>query len=231
MSAVATLLQIFTEPGKAMAAVRERSMIWLPLLLIMLGSALLQLWYWQTVDIGWVQDYMLSANPELTPEQINASRGFMSRGVMTAVSAISVVVIFPVVLLISAVYYLLAAKVIGNDIDFGKWFAFSTWSTVPTLLLIPLGAMQILLSDNGQLTPEALNPLSFNQLLFHLPASNPWAGLLNAISLPSIWATVVAVIGYRRWTEKPLGTSLFIVLLPQLVIYGGWAAFAAMRSA
>jgi hypothetical protein len=231
MSAVATLLQIFTEPGKAMAAVRERSMIWLPILLLVLGNAALQLWYWQIVDIGWVQDYMLSANPELTPEQINASRGFMSRGVMSGISAVSIAIVLPVILLISAVYYLLAAKVVGNDIDFGKWFAFSAWTAVPTLLLIPLGAVQILLSDNGQLTPEALNPLSLNQLLFHFPSSNPWAGLLNAISLPSIWSTVVAVIGYRRWTDKPLGTSLFVVLLPQLVIYGCWAAFAAMRSA
>jgi len=73
--------------------------------------------------------------------------------------------------------------------------------------------------------------VTLNQLLFHLPTANPWAGLLNAINLTSIWATVVAVIGLRQWTGKRLGTSIFIVLLPQLVIYGGWAIFAATRAA
>jgi hypothetical protein len=86
------------------------------------------------------------------------------------------------------------------------------------------------MADNGQLSPDQLNALSLNQLIFHTPISSSWNGLLNAISLPSLWATVVAIIGYRAWTEKSLGTSSFIVLLPQIVIYGIWAAVAAMRS-
>ena len=32
-----TLIQVFIEPSKAFAAIKERSMIWLPLLLVILG--------------------------------------------------------------------------------------------------------------------------------------------------------------------------------------------------
>jgi hypothetical protein len=211
--------------------VRERSMIWLPLLLLVLGTSAMQAWYYQMVDISWLQDHLLSADPEMEPAARAAAKGFMSRGMMMSMGVIGTVIVLPIILLLSAVYYLLAAKVIGNDLGFGKWFAFSTWTIVPTLLMIPLMAVQILMSDNGQLPPDALNPVSLNQLIFHYPVTNPWAGLLGAISLLSIWSTIVAVIGYRRWTDKSLGTSIFIVLLPQIVIYGVWAAYAALKSA
>lgn len=231
MSAIQTLGQIFIEPGKAMDSVREKSMIWLPLLLLVLGSAVIQVWYYQVVDFPWLQDQMLSANPDMGPEQREAAKGFMSHGMMTIMAAVGTLVVIPIILLISAVYYLLAAKVIGNDLGFGKWFAFVVWTSVPSLLLLPAMAIQILTMSNGQLSPEALNPLSFNQLFFSLPNANPWAGLLNALNVASIWTTVVAVIGYRRWTDRGLGASTFIVLLPQIVIFGLWAAFAATRTA
>lgn len=232
MSATQTLLQIFTEPEKAMATVRERSMVLLPLALLIVGTAAVLFWYYQIVDIEWLQDQMFSANPNpnMDAAAMEAARGFMTRGVMSGMAVVSVAIMVPLMLVLTAVYYLLAAKVIGNDIGFGKWFAFSTWSAVPTLLIIPAMAVQILMADNGQLSPDQLNALSLNQLIFHEPMSSAWNGLLNAISLPSIWAIVVAVIGYRNWTSKGTGASAFIVLLPQIVIYGIWAAVAAMRS-
>ena len=230
MSSFATLLQIFTEPGQAMERVRERSMVWLPLLLLVFGTAAIQAWYYQAVDFAWLQDLLLSANADIDPAQREAARGFMSRGVLMGSAVIGTIIIIPLILAISAVYYLLAAKVIGNELGFGKWFAFVTWTSVPTLLMLPASAVQILLNSDGQLPPDAMNPLSLNQLFFHLPMGHPWAGLLNALNVLTIWSIVVAVIGYRRWTGKGLGTSVFIVLLPYLLVFGGWALFVAATS-
>lgn len=232
MSPLSTLIAIFIEPGKAMQAVREKSMLWLPLLLLVLGTAAVQVWYYQVVDIGWLQDHILSASgANADPQAMEAAKSFMSRNILMGGAVVGTLLALPIILLITAVYYLLAAKVIGNDITFGKWFAFSTWCTVPTLLLIPVGIAKILTSSNGQLPPEALNPLSLNQLLLHLPASDAWAGLANAISLPSLWSVVVAIIGYKVWTSKSTLTSAIVVLLPLVLIYGGMAAFALLRSA
>lgn len=232
MSPLSTLLAIFVEPARAMQAVREKSMVWLPLLLLIAGTALVWVWYFQMVDIAWLQDQMLSASGgELSAEQIAASKSFMTRGFLMGSTVISVIIILPLIMLISAVYYLLAAKVIGSDIGFGKWFAFAVWTSVPALLLVPAGIIKILMSSNGQLTQQAVNPLSLNELLFHLPLSSPWAGLANAIHIPSIWAAVVAIIGYKLWTAKSTVSSTIVVLLPLVVIYGGWALVAFLRGA
>lgn len=231
MSPLNTLVAIFLEPAKAMAAVRERSMVLLPLLLLILGNIALMTWYYGMVDFPWLQDQMISAMGNVPAEQAEAARGFMQRGTMMAGAVIGIGLMVPLMLVISAVYYLLVAKVMGSELGFGKWFAFNTWVTVPTLLLIPVGVVQILTHTNGQLAPEALNPLTLNTLLFQLPAGNAWAGLLNSINLTMIWSIVVAVIGFRVWMKKSTLTSIIVVLAPYVVIYGIWAAFAAMRAA
>jgi len=228
MSAFKNLVSIFTEPGKAMEAVLERSMILLPLFLMVVGNAALLAWYYSSVDFPWLQEHLLAA---MEPEQRAAARGFMNQGMLIGSSVVGVVIGVPVVLLLTAVYYLLAAKVVGNELSFGKWFAFATWTSVPSLLQLPVMAAQILMSSNGQLTPEALNALSLNQLLFGFPTESPWAALLGAFNLTMLWTYVVAVIGMQRWTSKSMATSTVIVLLPQVVIFGLWAVFAAIRAA
>ena len=229
MSSFSTLVSIFTEPGKAMEAVRERSMILLPLFLLVAGNAGLMFWYYQVVDFAWLQDYLLAADPNLTGAMREQARAFMTPAVLTGGAVIGVIVVIPIILLLTAVYYLLAAKVIGSDIGFGKWFAFATWTSVPSLLLLIAGAVQILMNGNGQLAPDALNPLSLNMLFGPLPPTNSWAALLNAINLTTFWSLFVAVIGLQRWTSKPAATATIIAVLPQALIFGIWALVLALR--
>lgn len=231
MSPLNTLVAIFLEPAKAMAAVRERSMVLLPLLLPVLGNIALMAWYYGMVDFPWLQDQMISAMGNVPAEQAEAARGFMQRGTMMTGAVIGIGVVVPLMLVLSAVYYLLVAKVMGSELGFGKWFAFNTWAAVPGLLLIPVGVVQILTHSHGQLAPEALNPLTLNTLLFQLPSGSAWAGMLNSINLTMIWSIVVAVIGFRVWMNKSTVTSAIVVLAPYVVIYGIWAAVIAMRAA
>jgi hypothetical protein len=56
------------------------------------------------------------------------------------------------------------------------------WTSVPRLLTVPLTALQIVTS-HGQLAPEDLNMTSLNYLLFHLPQTNHWAGLVGSLDL------------------------------------------------
>jgi hypothetical protein len=231
MSAAKNVIAILTEPGRAMQAVLERSMILLPLLLMMVGNALLLYWYYSTVDFAWLQDRLLSANPELDAAAREVARGFMTKNIMLGSAVAFALIALPVMLALFAVYYLLAAKVIGSDLGYGKWFAFVTWVSVPGLLKLPAAAVAIVMTSNGQLAPEAMNPLSFNQLMFHLAMGHPWQGLLDAIDLTALWSAVVGVIGYQVWTKKSGMTAALVVLLPYAVIYGGWAAYAAMKAA
>jgi len=230
MSASKTLIGIFTEPGKAMASVYERSMLWLPLLLLIVGNVAMLAWYYSTVDIAWLQDQMLAAQPELDAEAREAMRSVLSQPVMMAGGIFGALIGIPAVYCLIAVYFLVAAKVIGNELGFGKWFAFVVWTSVPTLLNLPAMAMNLLMNPNGQIGPEALNPLSLNQLLFHFPLGHPWQGLLDALQLTTLWSIAVAVIGYQVWTRRSRATALLVVLLPYVVIFGGWAIAAALKS-
>jgi len=231
MSAFSTLLSIFTEPTKAMADVKQRSMIWLPLLLLVLAPLLLQILYFQSVDFSWLQDQLLSRNPNMPADAREQARQFMSPGMMMGMSVAGILIVVPVVLLVVSVYYLLAAKVIGSDIGFGKWFAFTLWTSIPTLLAVPAGLVRILASNNAQILPEAINPLSLNELLLHLPAASPWASLASAVDVTRLWSILVAVIGYKLWTQRSTITSSIVVLLPTVVVFGIMALFAILRSA
>jgi hypothetical protein len=230
MSAFSILGQVFTEPSKAFATLRERSNPALPLLLLILGSAALMVWYYQVVDMPWLIDQMLAASPQGDdPAARAAMQQFMTPTMMTVTTTLSIAIMLPIVLLLSAVYLLLSAKVIGSDIGFGKWFCFAAWASVPGLLALPAGAVVLLMASNGQIGQNEINPLSLNQLFFHLPLGQRWTGLLDTIHLPMLWSLLVSALGYRVWTGKSMATSAIVVALPYLLIFGIWAAVLALR--
>lgn len=228
MSAFATLGQIFTEPSKAFETLRERSNPVLPLLLLVLGSAALMVWYYQVVDMPWLIDQMLAASPQGNdPAARAAMQQFMNPATMTVTTTVSIAIMLPVIMLLTAVYLLLSAKVVGSDIGFGRWFGFAAWASVPALLTIPAGAVVLLMASNGQIGQNEINPLSLNQLFFNLPLGHRWAGLLDAIHLPLLWSLFVTAVGYRVWTGKSQATSWIVALLPYVLIFGIWALVVA----
>ncbi|PRC94469.1 YIP1 family protein [Solimicrobium silvestre] len=229
-SAFSTLVSMFTEPSRAFAALEKRSMVLLPLLLATLGSALLLLWYYQSVDFAWLQEKLL-AGKDMEPAQLEAAKKFMGKSTLIGMSLASTFIGIPVFYALIAVYFLIVAKVSNLTIGFGQWFAFATWSAVPSLLSIPLGVIQILLTQQGQLAPNQLNPLSLNQLFFHIDMNLPWAGLLDNITVTSIWVMVLMVIGFQTWSKKSRATSIAVVVTPCLIIYGVMAVINLMHKA
>jgi hypothetical protein len=128
-----------------------------------------------------------------------------------------------VIFALIALYYSVAGRVIESTASYGKWFAFVVWVSVPRLLAAPLSAVQIVTS-HGRLAPEDLNMVSLNYLLFHLPASSPWANMAGNVDLTSFWTIALATIGLKAWTGRPLGTCATVAILPYLLVYGLWAA-------
>ncbi|MGZ8291187.1 MAG: YIP1 family protein, partial [Telluria sp.] len=211
------------------ASIRERSHTWLPLLAVMIGTALMFYWYFQTVDSAWLMNHTLASQPDLTEAQREAAQSMMSPSTMGWMSIGGVLVGTPLVYAVYALYYLLAGKFLGSDISFGKWFALTAWISLPRLLVLPLMAMQIMTSG-GQVPMEDLTMTSLNFLVFHLPMSHPWAGLLSNIDLTLVWTVVLSVIGLRVWTNRSLATCITVTLLPLVVIYGLWAAKIAFTA-
>jgi len=230
VSPLATLLCMFVEPGKAFVAIEKKSMLLLPLLLTMAGGAALIFWYYQQVDFAWLQDKLL-AGKDMEPAQRDAALKFMTKSMMTNMSLLGAVIGPPVVYGITALYYLIVAKITDVPVGYGKWFAFVTWTSVPTLLALLLGAVQIMLASQGHLAYNQLNPLSLNQLFFHVELNTPWATLLDSINATSIWSLVLMVIGFQAWSKKSRLTSIAIAIAPSVVILGGMALIALRQTA
>lgn len=224
-SPLSTLFGMFIEPGKSFSAIQKKSMVLLPLVLVSVGTALLLFWYYQQVDFAWLQEKLM-VGKEMDPAQREAAMKFMTKSMLVSISLAGALIGPLIVYAITALYYLIVAKVADIPIGYGKWFAFVAWSTVPNLIGLLLGVLQILLANQGHLAPNQLNPLSLNQLFFHLEMNAPWASLLDAINATSIWSLVLMVIGFQAWTNKPRITSIAIVIAPSLVIFGVMALIA-----
>jgi hypothetical protein len=214
---------VILEPTPTFARLKGKTSAWLPLLVLIVLSLAIMYWWVTTVDFGWLREHMLSAEGTAKPEQRAAMERFLTPTSMLWSSSIGAVVGTLAALAVSALYYLIASKVMGVDIGYGKWFGFSVWTSVPRLLTLPLSALQIVTS-HGRLAPEDLNMVSLNYLMFHLPLSHPWASLLGSLDLSSLWSIVLAVIGLKAWTGRSTGTCVLVALLPYVIVYGLWAA-------
>jgi hypothetical protein len=80
---------------------------------------------------------------------------------------------------------------------------------------------------NGQIGAEQLNPLSLNNLLFHVGIDSGYKRLLDGLDLSVIWSWGLMIVGYHEWTQRSWLTSGAVVLVPPALIYGGWAASIA----
>jgi hypothetical protein len=132
---------------------------------------------------------------------------------------------------VTGVYLMLISKAMSKPFTFWDGFSISAWSSLPAILSLPLGAIQILMASNAQLTMSELNPLSLNQLFFHLEMGRPMASLYDSISLPMVWSIVLMVIGYQVWAKVARSTALKVVLIPYATIYGLWFAYAMSKAA
>jgi hypothetical protein len=222
------LLSMFYEPGRAFQMLTPRRIGWLPLLLIVACSLAVMVWYFSAVDFAWLQEQMLESIPAT---ERDAAKQMMTKGVMLGGTIFGVLVATPVIMAVTGVYFMLVSKAMSKSFSFYDGFSLSTWSSVPTMLALPLGAIAILMSSNGQLTFSELNPLSLNQLVFHRELGHPMAGLLDSISLPMFWSIFLMIIGYESWAKVSRSTAVKVVLVPYVTIYGLWFAFAMSKAA
>ncbi|QYF95189.1 YIP1 family protein [Massilia sp. PAMC28688] len=223
VSPLSALISMFYEPSATFQRLEPRPRAWVPLLLLIISSVAVMSWYFAVVDFPWLMDQFAGALK--TVEEREAFAKTMTKSVLHFSTVASVVVMFPLMFAISGVYLMIVSKSMSQGMSFGKAFALSTWASVPGLLMLPLGAMQIMLNPSGQLEMSALNPLSLNQLVFHYDMAHPMAGLMDALSVTTFWSMFLMMIGFEVWAKVKRSTAVLVVGLPYLVIFGGWAAF------
>lgn len=228
-SALNALVTMFYDPARAFAMLERRTFAWVPLLLVMASTAILIAWYFAIVDFAWFQDQLLATVKEA--EAREQARSLMTERMVSTSTFVVGVLSLPILCAVLGVYYMIAGNFINKDIGFGGAFALTAWAAVPGLLLLPLGAIQIVLASGGQVGFSELNPLSVNQLFFQYEMSHPMASVLDVLSVTGFWSIFLSVIGFQVWTKVSRTTALMVVLPPYVLVLGAWLAVSMSQSA
>lgn len=228
-SPVGALITMFYEPSATFAALEKRKHAWLPAILLIITTTTLMVWYMSVVDMAWLTDQMFASIKNVAEREQAAA--MMSPQVLKTMSILGGAIAVPIMLVLIALYFMIAGKVLSKEFTFGTGFALGAWASVPALLTLPLGAMQIMLASNGQLTFSELNPLSLNTLLFQYDMNHPMTSLLDSVSVLSVWSAFLLVIGFQVWGKVTLSTAIKVVAIPYVTIYGIWLAVALSTSA
>lgn len=228
-SPVGAFTSMLYEPGKTFRQLEDKPRGWFPMIVLIVSTCALMFWYYSMVDFPWLLDQMLATMK--SAEEREAAAKVMSKTMMQVSTVGSTAIGFPLIFAVTGVYLMLVSKALSRGISFGKGFALAAWSSVPAILLLPLGAMQILMASSGQLAYSELNPVSLNQLLFHYEMAHPLASLMDTVSLMTFWSMFLLVIGFETWAKVKRSTAVLVVVIPYLVIYGLWAAYGMSQLA
>jgi hypothetical protein len=231
MTNLQILALLLTSPRQACIELQQRPRWWFPLLLTVIATLAVIIAYYRVVDFKWLAEQTLNVNPRvarMTPEQRQRAVAFISRNVMLGTSLVTVPLAFGAARLLEAGWYLLAGKVVGLQQSFRQWFSLACWAGLPGLISAAAGLSFILLSGNSQLATGSMAPLSVNELFVHLPAGARGATLLSSLTLvhPLIWG--LTAVGVQTWTKRSWLFSVVYTLLPQVLVYGIWAAWALL---
>lgn len=227
-SPASALTTMFYEPSATFRRLEARPRGWFPMIVLMVSTCALMLWFFSVVDFAWLLDQMLTM---MKAEEREAAAKFMSKTTMLVSSLISGLVMLPIFFTILGVYLMIVSKALSHGISFGKGFALAAWSSVPGILLFPLGAMQILMASSGQLGFSELNPVSLNQLLFHYDMAHPLTTLMDTMNLTTFWSVFLLVIGFEVWAKVKRSTAILVVVVPFVLVYGGWFAYGMSKLA
>jgi hypothetical protein len=223
------LINIFLEPGKVFAELKEKPSFLLPALIVVGASMVSALAYFQTVDPEWFSNQQVQAMlaQGSSKAEIAQVQQFLPGARASGwIAAGFVPVMFAIVFSLYGLYYWLAGKIAGQAVSFKQGISLSAWSSMP-MLLGALIALIAVFTSSPQSSFESMQLLNVDPLLVQLPLDHGWSSLAKGFSLLNFWVWFLAALGWKTWFRTGWGQALFVVLLPSVVIYGIWAAFAA----
>ena len=224
------LIDIFVEPAKTFAELKERPNFLVPLLLMMVFSAVMVLLYFNTVDPDWLSEHQLAAaGKEMSATEIATAKEIMPAAkTMGTIGAVAGSVMIAVVSALMALYYMLAGKITGTALSFKHGMSMTTWSAMPTLLGMLVAIIGVLMME-PQTALESLMLTNLDPLLVQLPTDHAWSSFAKAFNLLSVWAVALAAIGWRVWTRSGWGQAITVAAIPTVLIYGVMAAMALAK--
>jgi hypothetical protein len=231
--ALAIAMNIFTAPSAAFSALKERPRVWLPLLLLLGGYAVVNVVYVNSVDMGWFMETQLASNSRMTEaerEQAATAAANLSPAFYSAISVVGTSLFILLVVFLTSLYYTIVSFLSHDGVKLKQWFAFVWWCTLPVVFGLAATLVNLSIQDARFMLQDAINPLSFGNLLaIERTAATPvMSRILLGLDLFTIWSLALSAIGYQQWTGKSFVKSVAIVLGP-LALIVVIAALVALR--
>ena len=223
------LIDSFLQPSSVLAAQRDRPAWVLPASVLVVLTVLTTYLYFDKVDMGWfLEQSMLQSGREVSERELNALRAAPGGGFIKWSGSISAGLGIMFMLLVSAVYLLLAGKVTGVAVSFKQGFSLATWSAMP-LALSSLVMLSGVLGMEPQTRIDMLAWTSVHPLLVRLEPDSPWFSLATSFNLLAIWGVFLTALGWKLWSSaKSWRGPMIVAVLPSILVYGAMALRALL---
>lgn len=221
------LINIFVEPTKTFAELKEKPTFWLPLILLTVLTVVMTLSYFNMVDSDWSIEHQISmSGKEMSASEIAQAKSvYPSAPVMGAIGAVVTPIAIAFFTVLVALYYMLAGKITGGAVSFRHGLSLVAWAGVPAQLGIVVAIVGVFMME-PQTGMETLMLTNVDPLLVQLPPEHTWSGLAKGFSLLNLWTIALTALGWRVWNRSSWMQAIVVALIPSLIIYGGMAAFA-----
>lgn len=224
---LSSLLDVFIAPNKVMSEVVKSGYgWWLPTLVLMIAMAAPLLLHPLSMTSGqYVEmqvEQMEAMGQEVTSDMVAGIQ-------MTADFAIwfnlAGVLFFPLIFVVSGLYYWLAALVVAEDRPkFSMAYNLAVWASMPILISSILQAINILLS-NAPLTQMQIDPTTFANLL-SMPIDTYIGALLATLSPFTVWAMVLAFMGFKYMNGGGVVSAFIVAVVLPLLFTAGMTSIA-----
>lgn len=221
------LINIFLEPGKVFAELKEKPTFIMPLLLVLVATMAMSFMYFMKVDSSWFIDHMLMAGgKEMSSAELAQAKSIMPGAKMMGyITLVSTPIVMAIVVCISALYYLLAGKVTGSAIGFKQALSLVSWSSMPMVLGAIVGLVGVIMMS-PQTGLESLMLTHLDPLVVQLPVDSPWKRFATSFDFLSFWNIFLVALGWKTWGKTSWLEAISVASIPSVLIYGGMALWA-----
>ena len=233
-SSFGRLFGVLFSPGKTFRSIAERP-TWLVALLVMaVASAAVGFVAAERTDY---RDVMIQSarakGGDVDEAQMEPGIEMMEKA-GPAISAVTTPIFVALVVLVAALLYWLAFKLLGSDFSYKSSLAVTLYAGVPTILSLLLSIPVILSKASityADVKQSGGGSFLQSNLAFLAPEDAPsWlTALYGSLDFFALWGLVLSIIGYRALSRKPTGTVTVTVLVIWLIFVGVRVGLAAFR--
>jgi Yip1 domain len=232
-SSFGRLLGALVSPGKTFLSIAERPTWAVPLVVLMLASAVVGFVTAERTDYRDVITQTVREKGRDVPEAQLEPQIEMMEKAGPAISAAGAPVAVVVFTLLAALFYWVAFKLLGSDFPYKSSLSVTLYAAMPAVVSLLLSIPVILSKETIGYEDMKRSGGAFLQsnLAFLAPEGAPgWlAALYASVDFFSLWSLVLTVIGFRAVTRLSTKAVTVTAVVIWLLFVGVRVGLAALR--